>query len=65
MNDVIKARLNDGPAASKETNGYAAWLKAKVQRSIASVEAGESRLYSLDEARARVEDILSRVKRGS
>jgi hypothetical protein len=42
----------------KETAEYASWLKAKVEKSAARVASGESRLYSIDEAKSRVAELI-------
>lgn len=55
---TLRAPRPDRAAALKETAEYASWLKAKVQKSMDRVASGESRLYSLDEARSRVADLL-------
>jgi hypothetical protein len=55
---TLRARRPDRAVALKEAAEYASWLKAKVERSVARVASGESRLYSLEEARSRVAELL-------
>lgn len=59
---TVRAPRPDRAVALKEAAEYATWLKAKVQKSMVKVAAGESRLYSLDEARARVEALRQGVE---
>ena len=55
---TLRAPRPDRAVALKEAADYSAWLKAKVETSTTRVVSGESRLYSLDEARSRVEELL-------
>jgi hypothetical protein len=55
---TLRAPRPDRALALKETAEYADWLKAKVEKSMARVASGESRLYPLDEARSRVAELL-------
>jgi hypothetical protein len=54
----LRAPRPDRALALKETAEYADWLKAKVEKSVVRVASGESKLYPLDEARARVTELL-------
>jgi hypothetical protein len=59
---TVRARRPDRAVALREAAEYATWLKAKVQRSIDKVASGESRLYSLDEARSRIDALRQGVE---
>jgi hypothetical protein len=55
---TLRAPRPDRAVVLKETAEYASWLKEKVEKSAARVASGESKLYSLDEARSRVAGLL-------
>lgn len=55
---TLRAPRPDRAVALKEAAEYSAWLKAKVEQSMTRVASGESKLYSLDDARSRVTELL-------
>lgn len=55
---TLRAPRPDRAVVLKETAEYASWLKAKVEKSAARVASGESRLYSIDEAKSRVAELI-------
>lgn len=59
---TLRAPRPDRAVALKEAAEYASWLKAKVEKSMARVASGESRLYSLAETKSRVAELLQGVE---
>ena len=60
MDDTGNVAQPDGAAELNNAEDYSVWLRGKVERSVAGVLSGKSRLYSLDEVRSLVADLQRR-----